>query len=79
MIIFLLHFSSDILTAYLFSAFVGITTISWNGVFVSMTSEIAPPGKVGMFRGIVILTISSVAISGTPISGMIIDHGRVKI
>ncbi len=73
-IILLPHFSTDIFTAYIFSIFVGITAISWNGVFVSMTSEIAPPGKVGMYSGIGILLISSGTILGTPISGMIIDH-----
>lgn len=73
-IILLPHFSTDIYMAYIFSIFVGITAISWNGVFVSMTSEIAPPGKVGMYSGIGILLISSGTILGTPISGMIIDH-----
>ena len=73
-IILLPHFSTDIFTAYIFSIFVGITAISWNGVFVSMTSEIAPPGKVGMYSGIGILLISSGTILGTPISGMIIDQ-----
>jgi ACS family hexuronate transporter-like MFS transporter len=73
-IILLPRFSSDIFTAYIFSIFVGITAISWNGVFVSMTSEIAPTGKVGMYSGMGILLISSGTILGTPISGMIIDH-----
>jgi ACS family hexuronate transporter-like MFS transporter len=73
-IILLPHFSTDIYMAYIFSIFVGITAISWNGVFVSMTSEIAPPCKVGMYSGIGILLISSGTILGTPISGMIIDH-----
>ncbi len=72
--ILLPYFSSDIYTAYVFSVFVGITAISWNGVFVSMTSEIAPSGKVGMYSGMGILLISSGTIIGTPISGMIIDH-----
>lgn len=72
--ILLPYFSSDIYTAYIFSVFVGITAISWNGVFVSMTSEIAPSGKVGMYSGMGILLISSGTIIGTPISGMIIDH-----
>ncbi len=72
--ILLPYFSSDIYTAYVFSVFVGITVISWNGVFVSMTSEIAPSGKVGMYSGMGILLISSGTIIGTPISGLIIDH-----
>ena len=72
--ILLPYFSSDIYTAYVFSVFVGITAISWNGVFVSMTSEIAPSGKVGMYSGMGILLISSGTIIGTPISGLIIDH-----
>ncbi len=72
--ILLPYFSSDIYTAYIFSVFVGITAISWNGVFVSMTSEIAPSGKVGMYSGMGILLISSGTIIGTPISGLIIDH-----
>jgi MFS family permease len=68
------HFSSMIYSAYIFSILIGLTTISWNGVFVSITSEIAPRGRVGMFSGMGILIISMGTILGTPISGLIIDH-----
>nr|WP_290704403.1 hypothetical protein [Ferroplasma sp. Type II] len=52
------HFSSYIYYAYIFSVLIGFTAISWNGVFVSIISEIAPPGRVGMFSGMGILIIS---------------------
>ncbi|MCL4312448.1 MAG: MFS transporter [Candidatus Thermoplasmatota archaeon] len=68
------HFSSYIYYAYIFSVLIGLTAISWNGVFVSIISEIAPPGRVGMFSGMGILIISLGTIIGTPISGLIIDH-----
>lgn len=68
------HFSGIIYMAVLFSIFIGITAISWNGVFVSITSEVAPKEMIGMFSGVSIIIISLGTIVGTPISGFIVDH-----
>ncbi|MGP6294156.1 MFS transporter [Caldiplasma sukawensis] len=71
---------------YLFtfiSFLLGMNGIGWNGIFVSVVSEMAPKKKIGMYSGLSLMIISSGTIIGTPISGYIetetLNYGYIWI
>ncbi|WMT49168.1 MAG: MFS transporter [Thermoplasmatales archaeon] len=56
------------------SFILGLTAIGWNGVYITVISEIAPRGKIGLYSGLGLLIISFGTILGTPFSGFISDY-----
>ena len=56
------------------SFLLGLTAIGWNGVYITVISEIAPKGKIGLYSGLGLLIISFGTILGTPFSGYISDY-----
>ncbi|MHB1440529.1 MAG: MFS transporter [Cuniculiplasma sp.] len=59
--------------AIVLSFLLGLTAIGWNGIYITVISEIAPKGKIGLYSGMGLLIISSGTILGTPFSGYIDD------
>lgn len=57
----------------LMAVVMGFTAVAWNSNYVTMISEIAPKGKVGIYSGTSMMIISFGSILGTPISGYMID------
>lgn len=53
--------------------FLGFTAIGWNGVYITVISEIAPMKLIGMYSAMGLLIISIGAIIGSPLSGAIDD------
>lgn len=71
---------------YLFtviSFLLGMNGIGWNGIFVTVVSEMAPRRKIGMYSGLSLMIISSGTIIGTPFSGYIesvtLNYGYIWI
>ena len=60
--------------AIVMSFLLGLTAIGWNGVYITVISEIAPKGKIGLYSGLGLLIISFGTILGTPFSGYISDY-----
>jgi predicted MFS family arabinose efflux permease len=67
----------NFILAIVLSFLVGLTAIGWNGVYITVVSEIAPKGKVGLYSGLGLLIISLGTIIGTPISGFFEDTTRL--
>ena len=51
----------------------GMTTVAWNSTYVTIISEVAPKGKVGIFSGLSLTILYTGAIVGTPLAGFIAD------
>ena len=64
----------DFYLAIVMSFLLGLTAIGWNGVYITVISEIAPKGKIGLYSGLGLLIISFGTILGTPFSGYISDY-----
>ena len=64
----------NIYIAVLMSFILGFTAIGWNGVYITVISEIAPKGKIGLYSGMGLLIISFGTIVGTPLSGFLSDY-----
>lgn len=67
------HFTGSVVVAGIMSAIMGFTAIAWNSNYVTLISEIAPKGKVGLYSGTSMMMISFGSIIGTPLSGYLID------
>ena len=51
----------------------GMTTVAWNSTYVTIISEVASKGQVGIFSGLSLTILYTGAIIGTPLSGFIVD------
>jgi len=74
-----LFISFPTLSVSIFSAgftafFVGMSSVGWNSVYVTLISEIAPRSKVGLFSGLSLMVMSMGTILGTPFAGFIQDR-----
>ena len=54
----------------------GMTTVAWNSTYVTIISEVAPKGKVGIFSGLSLTILYTGAIVGTPLAGFIADFSN---
>lgn len=52
---------------------IGFTAVAWNSNYVTLISEIAPKGNVGLYSGTSMMITSLGSIIGTPLSGYIVD------
>lgn len=70
----LLNLGGDYYPLAVVLAFViGMNAVGWNSTYVTVISEIAPEGKVGLYSGVSLMMVGMGTIIGTPISGVIRD------
>lgn len=64
---------ASIYTVGIMAVAIGFTAVAWNSNYVTLISEIAPKGNVGIYSGTSMMIISLGSIVGTPLSGFIVD------
>ncbi len=72
--LFLIFFVKILFLMIILSIFSGICAIGWNGMYVTLISEMSSEGNVGLFSGFSMMIMTIGPFFGVPLLGLLLDY-----